>query len=79
MSNLPLEPPHAQLERSGGPAEYLGDAIAHCEVELRRLALHKYSPVIVLWLEMSGYAGQWERLDRAGFRDLYKFLKRCER
>jgi hypothetical protein len=55
----------------------LGDAIAHCEAQLKRLGHSKKSSVIVLWLELNGYAGQWERLDLAGFRDLYRFLKRC--
>jgi len=60
------------------PPQDLSNAIAHCECELKRLGLKKRSPVVILWLEIAGYAGQWERLDYQGFRDLYRFLKKCE-
>lgn len=56
----------------------LSQAIASCEVEIKRLNLQKYSPVIVLWLEVSGYAGDWNRLDYEGFANLWRFLKKCK-
>jgi hypothetical protein len=56
----------------------LGDAIAACEIEIKRLGLQKYSPVVVLWLEISGYAGDWNRLDYEGFANLWRFLKKCK-
>jgi hypothetical protein len=56
----------------------LSDAITHVEAQLLRLNLRKTSAVIILWLEMSGHAGQWERLELNGLRDLYRYLSRCE-
>jgi hypothetical protein len=56
----------------------LSQAIAACEIEVKRLTLQKCSPVIVLWLEMSGYAGDWNRLDYEGFANLWRFLKKCK-
>lgn len=58
--------------------EDLSDAIAYCEIQLKRLGLNKRSPVIKLWLDINGYAGKWERLEINGFRDLYRFLQGCE-
>lgn len=61
------------------PPEDLGDAIAYCETQLKRLNLHKKSPAIILYLHMAGFAGDWGRLNsKNDFRDLYKFLAQCE-
>ena len=59
------------------PPQDLSEAIAHCEAELKRLYLFKKSPIIVLWLEMNGYAGEWSRLGYDGFANLYRYLKKC--
>lgn len=59
------------------PPEDLSNAIAHVEIQLKRIGLRKNSPVIILWLHMAGYV-RWEALDMNGFRDLYKFLKECD-
>jgi hypothetical protein len=59
------------------PPEDLSNAIAHVEIQLKRLGLRKTSPVIILWLHMAGFV-RWEALDMNGFRDLYKFLKDCD-
>lgn len=59
------------------PPVDLGNAIAHVEIQLKRLGLRKNSPVVILWLHMAGFV-RWENLDMNGFRDLYKFLKECE-
>jgi hypothetical protein len=65
-------------EHSKPEPQDLGDAIAHCEAQLKRLGLIKQSPVVVLWLEMNSYAGDWARLDYNGFANLYRFLKQCK-
>lgn len=54
-----------------------GDAIAHCEIQLKRLNLGKQSPTVMLWMHMNGYPGGWPDLDYDGFRHLWRFLKQC--
>jgi hypothetical protein len=76
MSTKQVDP--AEVFSNSKKPDDLSDAIAHCDTQLKRLGLSKRSPAIVLWLDINGYAGQWERLDLPGFRDLYRFLLRCE-
>jgi hypothetical protein len=60
------------------PVQDYGDAIAHCELQLKRLGIGKRHPTIILWLDINGYSGDWNRLEYLGFVDLYRYLTRCE-
>jgi hypothetical protein len=66
----PVTPIHPQPQD-------LSNAIAHCEVEIKRLSLTKKHPTMMLWCAINGYPNGWPDLDYNGFRHLWRFLKKC--